>query len=104
MKKETSGKSLPNFTDVQNHVFEEKAGKIYVGGLEVTPDIRGILRDEAEYIQNSRLWEILNASVTNEAYTAALIQSKDFDAVLSAKMLHHWGHFMRNVIHILAKK
>ncbi len=104
MNMDESEKSLPNFTETEEHVFQEKGGEVYIGGVKVTHEIRSLLRDEAEYIQKSRLWEILNASVTNEAYSLALIQSKDFDNVLSAKMLHHWAHFMRNVLHNLAKK
>lgn len=104
MKKDRSESSTPSFTDIESHVFTEHGGKVFIGKEEITEQLRSVLRDEAEYIQHSRLWEILNASIVNEAYDIALIQSKDFDAVLSAKMLHHWAHFLRNVIHSLAKK
>lgn len=102
--KEAQSERLPSFTEVEQHVFAERGGNVFIGGIEVTPQLRSTLRDEAEYIQSSRLWEVLNASILNEAYDIALIKSKDFDQVLSAKLLHHWAHFMRNVIHTLAKK
>lgn len=104
MKKDPSEKSPPRFTDAGSRVFVKRAGTVFIGQEPVTEQLRQVLRDEAEYIQHSRLWEILNASVTNEAYSLALIQSKDFDSVQFAKALHHWAHFMRNVVHTLAKK
>lgn len=95
--------SAPDFTSSELKVFSVYGGKIYIGREEITPEKLSILKEEAKYIEKTELWEILNASVTNEAYTIALIQSLDFESVKSAKMLHHWGHFMRNVIHILSK-
>lgn len=95
--------SLPSFLSLEDKVFKEVGGTIYLGREKITPELRSILKDQAKYMQTSQLWEILNASVVNEAYTIALIQSKDFDQVLSAKMLHHWQHFLKNIIHTLAK-
>lgn len=70
----------------------------------MVPQIRSLLRDEAKNLQNTRLWEILNASVINEAYNLALIQSKDFNNVQFAKALKHWNHFMLNAIYLLSKE
>lgn len=103
MKKDQSER-LPSFTEVQAHVFAERGGKVFIGGVEVTPQLRSTLRDEAEYLQHSRLWEILNASLTNEAYDIALRQAVDMELVNFGKSIHHVAHFIRNVIHILAKK
>lgn len=94
---------LPSFTSLQERVFTEVGGSIYLGREKVTDNMRGRLRDEARTFQKTELWEILNASATNEAYNVALIQSKNFEEVQFSKALHHWGHFMRNVITILAK-
>lgn len=102
MKKDQSEK-LPSFTEILDHVFRESGGKIFIGGIEVTEQLRNVLRDEAQYLQHSRLWEVLNASLTNEAYDIALIQSSDFDSVRFAKALHHVAHFIRNVVHTLGK-
>lgn len=104
MKKDQLERSLPSFTDIQDHVFKASGGIIHIGGEQIKDDLRSILRDEAEYIEKSHLWEILNASVTNEAYILALLQSEDFESVRFAKAMHHWSHFMRNVLHILAQK
>ena len=65
--------------------------------------MRDLLREQAKYLQTSQLWETLNATITNEASNLALIQSTNFDQVLSAKMLHHWNHVLKNMIYKLAK-
>lgn len=97
--------TLPDFREIEDRVFHvAKDGTIFVGREGLTEDIRSVLRDEAEYIKNSRLWEIVSASIEQEAIELALLQSSNFDHVLSAKQLHHFRHFVNNVIHILAKK
>lgn len=96
--------ALPKFSEIKAHVFREGKGTLFLGSEEITPALRSVLRDEAEYIKNSRLWEILNASVIDEAYNLALIQSKDFDHVEFAKAMKHWSVFMNTVIQKLANK
>lgn len=93
----------PSFLSLQDRVFQQAGTKVYLGGELISNEMRSALRDEAEFILRGRLWEILSASVFNEAYNMSLIQSKDWESVLDAKMLHHWGHFMRNVVTILAR-
>lgn len=94
---------LPTYLDVESRVFTKVGEDIYIGKNKIEPALRSVLRDEAKNLQSSRLWEILNASAINEAYNLALIQSKNFDEVTSAKMLKHWSFFMINVIHKLSK-
>lgn len=101
--KQDQSEQAPSFLSLQERVFQQAGDKIYVGGHVVSKELRQALRDEALYILQGRLWEILNASVLNESYNMALIQSTEFEHVLDAKMLHHWGHFMKNVLTILAK-
>jgi len=89
---------------LSNNLFVEKGGKIYIGGNEVPTTMRGLLRDEAEYIQNSRLWEIINATLINEASDIALRQSTNWEHVLSAKQLHHYVFVVKNILYKLAQK
>lgn len=106
-KNDTSTEELGVYSDFEQKVFREVGGKIFIGQFEVTDQIRGILRDQAENFLTTQLWEILHASIVNEAYELALKQSgKSGDIVKDvqfAKALHHWAHFMRNVIVKLAK-
>lgn len=76
---------------------------MYIGREKIAEDLRGALRDEAEYLLRSRLWDVLQASIEQEAINLALIQSAEWNHVLSAKQLHHYRHFINNVIHLLAR-
>lgn len=98
-----SQEELEEYSDYEQKVFREVKGTIYIGQHEITEQMRGILRDQSENLLTTQLWEILHASVVNEAYEIALKQSANFDQVQFAKALHHWAHFMRNVIVKLAK-
>lgn len=98
-----SEESLPSFLSLESRIFTEIGGDVYLGKEKVSMEMRGILRDQARYIQSSQLWEIVNASSTNEAYSLALIQSTDFDQVRFAKAVKHYAHFVRNIVHALAK-
>lgn len=93
-----------NLSEVERHILQENGGVISIGGEIITPELRSVLRDEALYMRNSRLWEIFNASIKNESADIALRQSQNWEHVLAGKQLYHWAHFLENVIHRLAKK
>lgn len=93
----------PDFATLEKRVFLASGGKVYIGGVEVTSDIRGILRDEATYIAKSRLWEIFNAAIINESAQQALNLSENWEGVLAAKQLHHWAYQFRNTLYALMK-
>lgn len=76
---------------------------MYLGKEELLPDLRSLLKDQAKGVETSQLWEIMNASITQEAANLALIQSTNFNHIEFAKALHHWATFMRRVIHTLSQ-
>lgn len=86
-----------------NFLFEEISGGIYIGGEKVTPQLFGILKDEARYIENSRFWEMFNATIANEAAEMALNKSQDWDHVLSAKQLYYWRKVFLTILKKLAQ-
>lgn len=88
---------------IQARVFRVAGNKVFIGGQELTPDIRGLLRDQSKYIITSQLWEVFNAAIINESADLALVQSEDWEHIIAAKMLHHWGHVFRNALYVLAK-
>ena len=92
-----------NFTEIEARVFTQVGEDFYIGREKVDASLRSVLRDEARYIQNSRIWELMNASALNEAYHLALIKSTEYEHVRFAKALKHWSHFMVNVLHKLSK-
>jgi hypothetical protein len=95
---------LPDFSSIEKKVFKKlKSGSLVIGGVEIHPDIRDALREQAKSLDTSQLWEILNASLANEAIDLSLIQSSNFEHVQFAKALWHYSVFMRNVVAILAK-
>lgn len=90
--------------NLQKRVFEEKGGKILIGGEEIKPELLIILKEQAKYIETSQLYEIFLATLKNEASNLALIQSKDWENVLSAKMLWHCAFVIENMVATLSKK
>lgn len=89
---------------MEERVLAFKAGRVFVGGEEVTEQLRGALRDQAENLATSQLWEMFNASLLHEAADMALVKSTEWDHVLAAKMLRHYQHYFQNVIHLLGQK
>lgn len=104
MKQEKLEK-LPNLAEIGKRVFHKaKDGSISVGGVVLSNEMRDLLREQANYLQTSQLWEILNASAANEAIDVSLIQSENFEHVQFAKALWHWSTFMRNIVLMLGRK
>lgn len=102
-----SADQLEKFSDYSGKVFRESGGVIFIGNTEIPDPLRGVLKDQAENLLTTQLWEILHSTAVVEAYELALKQSgKSGDIaedVKFAKALHHWAHFMNNVIVKLAK-
>ena len=90
-------------TDIESRVFTQRGADIYIGTNKLTDQERDILRGQAKYLQTSQLWEILNATIVNEAADISLRQSQNFEHVQNGKMLYHWGHVFKNLITTLAK-
>lgn len=100
--------SRDDFISIESKVFLEKNGQIYIGGELVNETMRSLLRDQAENLKSTNLYEILNATIINESAQLALHQSgKSGDIkqdVLFAKALHHWNHVLKNMINALSKQ
>ena len=94
----------PNFEAMQRAILTIDGDTLFIGGEKMSADMRSALRDEARYIQGSRLWELFNNAIINEAATTALLQSTDFDQVRFAKALYHWAHFFRNTLYTCIKE
>lgn len=92
-----------NFSEIESRIFLKKGGVVFIGGQEITKGVRDLLKEQAKYLQTSQLWEIMNATIIDESAKLALVQSADWNHVLSAKMLYHWNHVFKNMIAGLAK-
>lgn len=92
-----------NFSSLESKIFLQKGDNIYIGKELVTDTMRSILRDQARSLQSSNLYEILDATITNEASNLALIQSGNYDHVQYAKALHYWNTIIKKMIIGLSK-
>lgn len=80
-----------------------KGQDIYIGKLKVSEQLRDILSDQASNFKTTNLYDILDATISEEASRLALIQSTNWNHIEYAKALHHWNYVMKNIIHSLAK-
>ena len=87
-----------DFKDLESRVFIVFNKSLYIGGKEVPKELRSQLKEQATYIAESQLWEILNATIINEASNMSLMQSTNWEHIQTAKMLHHWGYVFRRMI------
>lgn len=92
-----------NFSSIQNRVFREENGQIYIGNEKITQEMRDLLREQAKYLKTSQIIDLLDATIINESSNLALIQSTNFAHVEFAKALYHWNIVFKNMILILSK-
>lgn len=101
--------SLPPTTlDLSLHlnsklVFEEKNGKLYIGGEAIEPALRDVLREQARYLETSQLWEIMTNTAKDQAVEIGLTDSLNWDHVLSAKALRYWNGIFVKMVSALRK-
>ncbi len=108
MKQQNSQKpilqdQLPPFNSIEDRIFSEEKGEIYIGKEKISPEMRDLLKEQARYFSTSHLYEVLKSTIVNEAYDIALGQSTDFDQVRFAKALYHWHFVFENMMQRLTK-
>lgn len=93
-----------DFNKIASNVFQDVAGKVYIGGQEVDDVLRKSLREEAKVILTYRFWELLHSTILQEASKMALVDSQNWEHVQIAKMLKHWDFVFQNLLYKLAKE
>ena len=88
---------------IKDRIFQKEGTEIYIGGEKITPTLRDVLKSQSESLKTSQLWEVIESTIINEANSLALVQSQNWEHVLSAKQLYHWQHMVKNIIHTLSK-
>lgn len=88
----------PNFTSIEDKIFTEYKGDIYIGKEKIKPDFKGVLKDQARSLVTSDLYEVFHATLLNEAYSIALDQSTNFEQVQFAKALKHVVFMVDNIL------
>ena len=94
---------LDNFFEISKLIYHKEVDGIAIGGEILTEELRDVLRQEAQYFERSRLWEILNATIVNESAQIALNQSTTMEHVHTGKMLYYWAKTFRKMITELSK-
>lgn len=92
------------FNILAKRIFQDKNGKIFIGGEEITPELLDLLREQARYLETSQLYEIFKNTIINESADLALKQSQNFEHVQFAKALYHLLYVFDNMIFSLKKK
>ena len=95
---------FPSFTDSESRVFTEFKGKYYIGKEEIQPEVLSILKDQARSFKSTQLYEVLKATLQNEASNLALIQSTKWEDINYAKALWHVQYVLDNLLNKLDKK
>lgn len=87
-----------DFVAAAARVFKqnEDTKVITIGGYEVKNEIRELLREQADYLLRSEVYEIFEATLTNEAARLALA-SGNFEHVQFAKALQYWNATMKKI-------
>lgn len=91
-----------NLKELERHIFFEKDGDIYIGGEKIKHELRSLLKDQAEYFQKSNLFEILEATATDESIKL-IFKSANMEHVQYAKALQYWNNIFIKMINALVK-
>lgn len=90
-------------SELEKLIFSDENGKILIGGEEVRPEVLVALKGQAKFIKTSQLFEIINATIKNQAFELGVQQSKDWDNVLYAKALLYYCQVFNKIINRLDK-
>lgn len=91
-----------NFKELENKIFFKKGDSFYLGGLEVSDQMRGLLKDQAELFLKSELFEVLESTITNEA-SNLLLQAGNMEHLQYGKALHYWNKILKKIIIDISK-
>lgn len=92
-----------NFNNLQKKVFSEnKNGDIFIGGEKIDKQLLSVLKEQADYISKSQLYEILHSTVINESANLGW-ESKSWDNVQFSKALKYWDTVFGNILKKLSK-
>lgn len=98
---------LETFNNISEKAFLVKNGKVFLGGIEPSAEILRILKDQAFSFKTTNLYEVMRATILNEAYDIALNQSGKSgsveDDVKYAKAMKHWQYVIDNILLNLSK-
>lgn len=74
---------------IGENIYRKEKDGIYLGGEKIRPEYLDVLKTQAATLKKSELWEILSATIKNEASESAL-KSLNWDNVQFAKALRYY--------------
>ena len=99
---------LETYNNIIKKVFSEDKGKIFIGGEEINSEMLRVLKDQAFAFRTTQLYETLRATILNEAYDIALIQSGKSGSIENdvqyAKAMKHFMFVVDNILDKLKTK
>ena len=107
MEKMTSQSSLNqdqelNYNILEKKVFFKDGKNIYIGGELLVDPVKGILRDQAKSLLSSQLYEVLDATITNEGINL-LTQASTVEQLQYAKALLYWNKILKKTVNSLSE-
>ncbi len=78
-----------------------KLDKILLGGVEIQPQFLKDLKHEAVLFKKTRLWNIFQETLKQQAYLSMFEKSQSFDDMKSGKAMLHIIQVQKNIIDIL---
>ncbi len=79
-----------DFAELSKRVFHpQDNGLVFIGGEILSDQQRALLKDQATNFLTTQLWEVISATLRNEAATLALKKSTTWDHVTFAKALDY---------------
>lgn len=91
--------SLATIKDVLT--YNEKKREIYLDGQIIPPNGLNELREEINWLLNSRIWSIINGSVDSQAKQVIFDKSKTNDDLIAGKSMLYTLDLQRKIIQIL---
>jgi len=84
--------------------IDEKTGQATLGGEKITDnELRG-LKEEAGYIQRTRLWSVLTNTLQDQAHTVMFTKSKSWEDMVTGKTMLYNIDIQQKIIDMLLKK
>lgn len=102
MKSSTNTIEDLKFNEIEKRVYIKTGDKITIGGELISNELLDVLHEQAKYLQQSQIYDIITCTLANTAKNSALIHSNNFEDVMLAKMLYKWCRTFEKMIEELS--
>jgi hypothetical protein len=89
---------------VDEVLTSNKYGLIYLNGEQITDEEARILHNEAIFLKEFRLWQILQSTIADHAKKRMFENSKSYEDMIAGKMALYNADIQNKIIEILINK